>query len=538
ITGSVANYYGVVAPGHPFGALTIIGHYTQGPGGTLRIDLGGTTVGVNYDVLNVNGQAVLNGTLVVSQTNGFLAMAGDSFRVANYTSLYLDIKFITITNPIAATHPAVVNSDHVLIAEPAASTRLSKRPNQALSDRGTLNGYTLAAFNPTPLTVTVSIITDSLSAGFTYQPNSTTGATTAEPNIVTSWDGQQTLTWTGAYTLAPNNGVTLGFGVLVSPTNYGTYSNTAAMRVNSTVSDTREIAVNNVAPIIVPLRVSDNTAIVVGGGNGGGMVQNTNPPQILIRRGLAGTVPITITAHIICPFTSCGTLLNVYLVHGPISITMHAISGTLQPLGSASDGSYQGTIPGDGVIPGVPINLFPDWDDHHPCIAYGPGGAPEGCVPGDPGPGTPNLYDPSGFVTDAQTGLPISGATVTLYRAPSLLPDARSETRGCRTVNTRPGGVGGSWAGLPAANTSLGVFEYPLFAPAQIDPAVNPQLTDDAGHFGWNVVTGCWYVVVSAPGHTSKVSPLVGVPPEVTDLNMALESVNLLNKVYLPLVRK
>ena len=91
ITGSVTNYHGVVAPGHPLGALTIIGHYTQGPGGTLRIDLGGTTAGVNYDVLNVNGQAVLNGTLIVSQTNGFLAMAGDSFRVANYTSLYLGV---------------------------------------------------------------------------------------------------------------------------------------------------------------------------------------------------------------------------------------------------------------------------------------------------------------------------------------------------------------------------------------------------------------------------------------------------------------
>jgi hypothetical protein len=67
---------------------------------------------------------------------------------------------------------------------------------------------------------------------------------------------------------------------------------------------------------------------------------------------------------------------------------------------------------------------------------------------------------------------------------------------------------------------------------------VNPQLTDAAGHFGWNVVTGCWYVIVSAPGHTSKVSPLVGVPPEVTDLNLALEPVKLPNKVYLPLIQK
>jgi hypothetical protein len=190
------------------------------------------------------------------------------------------------------------------------------------------------------------------------------------------------------------------------------------------------------------------------------------------------------------------------------------------------------------VIPGEPIKLFPDWDDHHPCIAYGPGGAPEGCVPGDPGPGTPQLYDPSGYVTDAQTGLPISGATVTLYRAPSLQPDARSETRGCRTVNTRPGGVGGSWNSLPAANTGLGILEDALLTPAQIDPAVNPQVSDEQGHFGWNVVAGCWYVVVGAPGHASKVSPLVGVPPEVTDLNIALEPFDLPNKVYLPVVVK
>jgi hypothetical protein len=274
------------------------------------------------------------------------------------------------------------------------------------------------------------------------------------------------------------------------------------------------------------------------------VVQNTNPPQILIPRHLAGRIPITITASIICPFDACGAIQHVFLVHGAISYTMHLVSGTQtmanKPYGGNDShyGSWEGTIPGEGVFPGVPIDLFLDWDDHHPCIAYGPGGTPEGCVPGDPSPGTSNLYNPSGFVTGAQTGLPISGATVTLYRAPSLLPDARSETRGCRTVNTRLGGVGGSWNGLVPANTNLGVFEDPLFAPAQIDPTVNPQLTDDAGHFGWNVVAGCCHVIVSAPGHANKVSPLVGVPPEVTDLNMALEPFDLPNKVYLPLVRR
>ena len=65
-------------------------------------------------------------------------------------------------------------------------------------------------------------------------------------------------------------------------------------------------------------------------------------------------------------------------------------------------------------------------------------------------------------------------------------------------------------------------------------PAVNPQLADADGHYGWNVVTGCWFVVASAPGYESKISPLVGVPPEVTDLNIALQP--LPNRLYLPLV--
>jgi hypothetical protein len=36
------------------------------------------------------------------------------------------------------------------------------------------------------------------------------------------------------------------------------------------------------------------------------------------------------------------------------------------------------------------------------------------------------------------------------------------------------------------------------------------------------VAKGCWYVVVRAEGYESRVSPVVGVPPEVTDLDLAL----------------
>ena len=72
-------------------------------------------------------------------------------------------------------------------------------------------------------------------------------------------------------------------------------------------------------------------------------------------------------------------------------------------------------------------------------------------------------------------------------------------------------------------------------APARIDPPVNPQFTDDQGHYGWDVALGCWFVVVSAPGYVTKISPAVGVPPEVTDLDVYLTPEGAY-KVYLPLI--
>ena len=51
---------------------------------------------------------------------------------------------------------------------------------------------------------------------------------------------------------------------------------------------------------------------------------------------------------------------------------------------------------------------------------------------------------------------------------------------------------------------------------------MNPQQTDLDGRYGWDVVTGCWYVTVAATGYAALTSPVVGVPPEVTDLDLAL----------------
>jgi hypothetical protein len=61
------------------------------------------------------------------------------------------------------------------------------------------------------------------------------------------------------------------------------------------------------------------------------------------------------------------------------------------------------------------------------------------------------------------------------------------------------------------------------------------QQPDEIGYYGWDVSEGCWYVTVEAAGYAPLTSPVVGVPPEVTDLHLALTPVQ---EIYLPAVQK
>jgi uncharacterized repeat protein (TIGR01451 family) len=135
--------------------------------------------------------------------------------------------------------------------------------------------------------------------------------------------------------------------------------------------------------------------------------------------------------------------------------------------------------------------------------------------------GTIHLYDPSGVITDADTGAPIAGATVTLYRVPGwsarISPAQNTTPNTCESNLSRAG----DWS--QAAPTNLGVAADP--SSGMIDPAANPLKTTAQGRYGWNVAAGCWYVVVSKTGYTTLTSPVVGVPSEVTDLDLKLHKV-------------
>ena len=71
----------------PIGVLTISdGNYSQAISGTLQFDIGGLIPNTQHDVLNVSGNASLNGSLILSPTHGFRPASGDAFNVMSYGS--------------------------------------------------------------------------------------------------------------------------------------------------------------------------------------------------------------------------------------------------------------------------------------------------------------------------------------------------------------------------------------------------------------------------------------------------------------------
>lgn len=79
LNASVNNSGGRVRPGNSTGILTITGNYTQGSAGILEIGVAGTSPGMQYDRLVVNGTANLGGTVQIVLLSGFVPASGAQF---------------------------------------------------------------------------------------------------------------------------------------------------------------------------------------------------------------------------------------------------------------------------------------------------------------------------------------------------------------------------------------------------------------------------------------------------------------------------
>jgi hypothetical protein len=119
INGNVMNN-GKVSPGDSPGVLTVVHNYTQAQYATLMIQIAGANTG-DFSVLNVLGNANLNGFLDPVLLKGFVPTIGDSFTFLNYASFtgeFSHIKHRVFDNGMLQWSVIYQNTNAILTVEP------------------------------------------------------------------------------------------------------------------------------------------------------------------------------------------------------------------------------------------------------------------------------------------------------------------------------------------------------------------------------------------------------------------------------------
>ncbi|HET9493032.1 MAG TPA: S-layer homology domain-containing protein [Chloroflexia bacterium] len=296
VTGSVSNTGGTVSPGAPAspGLMTITGSYTQGAGGTLNIELGGLTPATEYDRLDVDGAASLNGELHTSAINGFVPGLGDSFTVLLYGS-----RSGTFSSIAGGTYTANYNpNDLTLVVGGPVST-------------ATPTGTQVPTNTPTSTATTTPSPTRTATSTATNSPSSTPTNT-------------HTATHTSTSTATPTNSPTGTPTITATPTNTSTLTATPTRTATSTVTPIPTATpTNTLTPTRTATPTNTSTATPVSF-----VVTNTNDSgpgslrqAILNANSAPGTETITFAipgpgVHKIAPVTSLPTITGPVVIDG------------------------------------------------------------------------------------------------------------------------------------------------------------------------------------------------------------------------------
>lgn len=95
-TGSINS--GVLTPSLTEGVTTVDGDFTQTETGTLIIQLHGPDSPTRCDLLEVNGDAYLRGTLVVDTTDDFAPMVGEMFEVVTADTIHGEFEHLLLAD--------------------------------------------------------------------------------------------------------------------------------------------------------------------------------------------------------------------------------------------------------------------------------------------------------------------------------------------------------------------------------------------------------------------------------------------------------
>jgi uncharacterized repeat protein (TIGR01451 family) len=119
----------------------------------------------------------------------------------------------TVEGPNVPTQGVTVSHYTVFSPTGIVAVSTTKTADQAQSQPGATNGYTISFHNPNTDPVTLTSILDTLPAGFTYVAGSSSGATTTDPTI-----NGQNLTWSGSFVIPASGDLSLHFQVHVAST--------------------------------------------------------------------------------------------------------------------------------------------------------------------------------------------------------------------------------------------------------------------------------------------------------------------------------
>ncbi len=99
-TGTGTVYFeGDLSPGSSPAEVSFESDMVLGTAARLLVEVGGTTSGTEYDVLDFGGRAVLNGTLEVALIEGFVPQAGERFDILNFDPALLAGAFDAVELP-------------------------------------------------------------------------------------------------------------------------------------------------------------------------------------------------------------------------------------------------------------------------------------------------------------------------------------------------------------------------------------------------------------------------------------------------------
>ena len=192
VTGNVTSG-ATVSPGAPTGpgGITITGSFTQGPSGSLEVEVGGYAGGTDFDQLTVGGNAALAGMLDIALINGFLPEIGDAFRVLNYgahgTSTFTTVNGLRITigrafRPVYAADNLTLFTEQVPVAD--LDLTITDAPDPVVVEEDVT--YTVLLTNQGPDTATGVVLTNTLPASTSFvSANATDGSCEHDAGIVT-----------------------------------------------------------------------------------------------------------------------------------------------------------------------------------------------------------------------------------------------------------------------------------------------------------------------------------------------------------------